>query len=303
MGGVKQDEQEPPQPSIAPAQPGDDGQARPPVRLPHLPVVDEGIYQVGPEFARGGIGRILEGYHRPLGRVVAIKELLEPSAEQEARFIREARITARLEHPAIVPVHDAGRWADKRPFYSMKLVSGRSLLERIGGCGTLAERLGLLHHVTAVAEAIAYAHSLKIINRDVKPATVRIEREIKYIVPRRGEVLANHGLRSGTIGGSSRDEGGSNSCHGCLRRRDRLRRRMPISGLVAADGYRPCPCLSAPGEARLQRQRAERSNAEVQLRPSRPFTGRREFLCCAQQTLELISSRCQLPGRVQRQLG
>jgi WD40 repeat protein/serine/threonine protein kinase len=172
MGGVKQDEQEPPQPSIAPAQPGDDAQARPPVRLPHLPVVDEGIYQVGPEFARGGIGRILEGYHRPLGRVVAIKELLEPSAEQEARFIREARITARLEHPAIVPVHDAGRWADKRPFYSMKLVSGRSLLERIGGCGTLAERLGLLHHVTAVAEAIAYAHSLKIINRDVKPANV-----------------------------------------------------------------------------------------------------------------------------------
>lgn len=158
QSSVRQEVDRDPVPSLAPSR--------------QLPVVDEKIYQAGDEFARGGIGRIRIGYHRPLGRVVAIKELLEPSSDQEARFIREARITARLEHPAIVPVHDAGRWADQRPFYSMKLVSGRSLRERLGECGTLAQRLGLLHHVTAVAEAIAYAHSLKIINRDIKPANV-----------------------------------------------------------------------------------------------------------------------------------
>jgi WD40 repeat protein len=86
--------------------------------------------------------------------------------------VREALITARLEHPGIVPVYEAGRWPDGTPFYAMKLVAGRSLRELIARSKTVEDRLGLLHHVIAVADAIAYAHGRNIIHRDLKPANV-----------------------------------------------------------------------------------------------------------------------------------
>ena len=73
--------------------------------------------------------------------------------------MREALITARLQHPGIVPVHEAGRWPSGDPYYSMKLVSGRTLKELVAERGELAARLALLPHVIAVAEAIGYAHS------------------------------------------------------------------------------------------------------------------------------------------------
>src|SRR6185436_2905833 len=66
-------------------------------------------YEISGEIARGGIGRILRASDRRLGRPVAIKEVLEPRPGAEARFLREALITARLQHPAIVPLYDAGR--------------------------------------------------------------------------------------------------------------------------------------------------------------------------------------------------
>jgi serine/threonine protein kinase len=90
----------------------------------------------------------------------------------EIRFLREALITARLEHPGIVPVYEAGRWPDGTPFYAMKLVAGRSLRELIAECTTVDDRIGLLHHVIAVADAIAYAHGRNVIHRDLKPANV-----------------------------------------------------------------------------------------------------------------------------------
>jgi len=107
-----------------------------------------------------------------LRRPVAIKQLLADSRSAEIRFEREALITARLEHPNIVPVHDIGRWEDGRSFYSMKLVSGRTLREAIEETSSLAQRLALLPHVLAVADAIAYAHSEGIIHRDLKPSNV-----------------------------------------------------------------------------------------------------------------------------------
>jgi hypothetical protein len=61
-------------------------------------------------------------------------------------------ITARLEHPGIVTVHEAGRWPDGTPFYAMKLVAGRPLRELIAERTTVEQRIGLLHHVIAVAE-------------------------------------------------------------------------------------------------------------------------------------------------------
>jgi WD40 repeat protein len=129
-------------------------------------------YQILTEFGRGGIGRVFRAHDRELGRDVAIKELISPSHVNEVRFLREALITARLEHPSIVPVHEAGRWPDGTPFYAMKLVSGRPLRELIAERSTAEQRIALLHHVIAVADAIAYAHGRNIIHRDLKPANV-----------------------------------------------------------------------------------------------------------------------------------
>ncbi|MBC7978723.1 MAG: serine/threonine protein kinase, partial [Myxococcales bacterium] len=129
-------------------------------------------YEILAEHGRGGLGRVSRAHDQDLGRDVAIKEMLSRDHAAEARFLREALITARLEHPGIVPVHEAGRWPDGTPFYAMKLVSGRPLSELIAERTTALARLGLLHHVTAVADAIAYAHNRSIIHRDLKPANV-----------------------------------------------------------------------------------------------------------------------------------
>ena len=141
-----------------------------------LPHVDRGAYAVGEEVARGGLGRIVQAVDRRLDRPVAIKELLEVrrGADYEARFAREALLTARLQHPAIVPVYEAGVWEDGSPFYAMKLVSGKSLEAAVRERATLAERLELLPHVIDVVEALAYAHERRIIHRDLKPANVLV---------------------------------------------------------------------------------------------------------------------------------
>ncbi|HEY5949937.1 MAG TPA: serine/threonine-protein kinase, partial [Kofleriaceae bacterium] len=115
---------------------------------------------------------MVRAHDTELGRDIAIKELLSRSYASELRFFREALITARLEHPSIVPVHEAGRWADGTPFYAMKLVSGRSLKELIANATTSAKRDALLPHVMAVADALAYAHTRNTIHRDLKPANV-----------------------------------------------------------------------------------------------------------------------------------
>lgn len=137
-----------------------------------LPTRDHRRYQLIGEHARGGLGRVLRMRDADLGRTVAIKELLEDNPVHEERFVREALLTSRLEHPSIVPVYDAGRWPDGHPFYSMKLVSGQSLRDVIGQARTFEERLGLLPHVIAVADAMAYAHSHRVIHRDLKPSNV-----------------------------------------------------------------------------------------------------------------------------------
>jgi eukaryotic-like serine/threonine-protein kinase len=129
-------------------------------------------YEQVSEHARGGLGRVLRAVDRRLGRTVAVKELLRHDPSNEARFLREAMITARLEHPGIVPVHEAGRWPNGDPYYVMKLVEGRTLKELIVECVTLRDRLGLVPHVIAVADAVGYAHSEGVIHRDLKPSNV-----------------------------------------------------------------------------------------------------------------------------------
>ena len=142
--------------------------------LPALPVVDRNEYVVTSELARGGMGRILRARDRRLGRPVAIKEVLPGNVQLARRFEREARMTARLQHPAIVNVYEAGRWPTGELFFAMKLVEGRPLEHAISETETLAERIALLPHVIRVAEALAYAHGERVIHRDLKSANVLV---------------------------------------------------------------------------------------------------------------------------------
>src|SRR5580765_4061088 len=149
------------------------GAHAPPDRDAIFPLVDAAWYDVQDELARGGQGCVSRAHDRRLDRQVAIKELRGGrDARWAMRFEREALITARLQHPSIVPIYEAGRWPDGRLFYAMKLVTGESLGRVVAGCRSLAERLALLPHVVDVAGALAYAHDQRIIHRDLKPGNV-----------------------------------------------------------------------------------------------------------------------------------
>ena len=142
--------------------------------LTTLVTVDPTHYVRGGPVARGGMGRIVAARDRRLGRIVAIKELLPGRSDARERFELEARITARLQHPSIVSVLEAGTWPDGEPFYAMTLIAGRPLDQEVAARPSLAERLELLPRMIAVADAMAYAHSQRIIHRDIKPANVLV---------------------------------------------------------------------------------------------------------------------------------
>jgi len=131
---------------------------------------DENRYALVAELARGGGGRIAVAVDRKLGRKVALKRPLD--AGGNARLTREALVLAQLEHPSIVPIHDAGLDAEGTPYYVMKLLGGQTLAERIEAATTLDARLALVPVVTSVADAMAYAHSQRVIHRDLKPGNV-----------------------------------------------------------------------------------------------------------------------------------
>src|SRR4051794_6027162 len=112
--------------------------------------VDPTHYSLTSEIARGGMGRIMVARDLRLGRDVAVKEILDDAPDLVRRFEREIRITARLQHPSIVSVHEAGRWPSGEPFYAMKLVQGKSLDTIIDTTPTLDGRLAQLPAVLAV---------------------------------------------------------------------------------------------------------------------------------------------------------
>jgi WD40 repeat protein/serine/threonine protein kinase len=146
-------------------------------------------YVLASPLGSGGMGVVYRASDLQLGRTVAVK-LLSPPADPgeavsstpdvalsdfvEARFMREALITARLQHPSIIPVYQGGRWSTGEPFYAMRIVGGRSFRDVVADAQSLNERLALLPHLIAVAEAIAYAHSEGVIHRDLKPDNVLI---------------------------------------------------------------------------------------------------------------------------------
>ena len=122
------------------------------------------------------MGRVVEALDLQLGRTVALKEVLASrnSVGIERRFAREVQITARLEHPAIVPLYDSGVTEDGRPFYVMRKVTGRPLEELIARSRSVAERMAQLPAVLAAIDAVGHAHRRGVIHRDLKPANILV---------------------------------------------------------------------------------------------------------------------------------
>jgi serine/threonine protein kinase len=156
----------------APIMPTITGAPLPDVAPPALPPPDR--YELGPEIARGGMGRVVEATDTRLGRIVALKEVLAMDPDVLRRFARETRITARLEHPSIVPLHDAGTTPGGAPYYVMRKISGRPLEHLVAKADTLSQRLALVPHIVAAAQAIAHAHARGIVHRDIKPSNILV---------------------------------------------------------------------------------------------------------------------------------
>lgn len=132
-------------------------------------------YALGGELGRGGMGRVTAARDRRLNRDVAMKEVRADSPQSQRRLAQEAWITAKLEHPGIVAVYDAGVRADGTRFYTMQLIRGRSLEDAIASAGEhLDDRLRLLRHFLDACQATAFAHSVGIIHRDLKPANLMV---------------------------------------------------------------------------------------------------------------------------------
>ena len=137
-----------------------------------LPELGDSKYVIIRKLGSGGMGTVYLAQDAELGRKVAVKvmNIADSSGALASRMMREAQIIALLEHPGIVPIHDVGTLDDGRVFYAMKLVHGRRLDESVDSA-SLAD---LLRIFQKVCEAVAFAHSHRVIHRDLKPENIMV---------------------------------------------------------------------------------------------------------------------------------
>ncbi|MGO9114376.1 MAG: protein kinase domain-containing protein, partial [Thermoguttaceae bacterium] len=145
-------------------------------------------YRVLRPHAEGGLGVVSVAHDEELSREVALKEIKQRHAdhpESRARFLLEAEITGRLEHPGIVPVYGLGQYANGRPYYAMRFIRGDSLKEAVDHYHDpqaeksdpgerVVELRKLLGRFIDVCNAVAYAHSRGVLHRDLKPGNIML---------------------------------------------------------------------------------------------------------------------------------
>ncbi|MBK9030865.1 MAG: protein kinase [Myxococcales bacterium] len=132
-------------------------------------------YRLGGELGVGAMGRVRVAYDRLLAREVALKQVRQDGdAAAEAALLREARVTAGLDHPGIVAVLDAGIDPDGGRFYAMRVVHGQSLAEVAAAASARRNPTPLVRAVLQCAQAIAYAHARGVVHRDLSSRNVRV---------------------------------------------------------------------------------------------------------------------------------
>ena len=138
---------------------------------------EEARYSVAEDLGVGGIGRVVRATDHVIGREVALKTLKDGvgmAGEVVQRFLAEAQVSARLEHPNIVPVYEIGAFPSGQPYYTMRIVEQRSLQDVLAS-GTLRAEWPLVRLIGAfvqISRALAYAHQRGVLHRDIKPENI-----------------------------------------------------------------------------------------------------------------------------------
>jgi serine/threonine protein kinase len=130
-------------------------------------------YRLIDKLGQGGMGGVFRVEDRTLEREVALKVVTIADSEGvlSSRLLQEARVIAKLEHPGIVPVHDAGTLPDGRPYYTMKLVQGKRLEDYVRDVRSISDRLRLF---LRICDAVGFAHAHGVLHRDLNPGNVMV---------------------------------------------------------------------------------------------------------------------------------
>ncbi len=138
------------------------------------PAIAGGRYRAIERLGQGGMGEVLTARDEQIGRDVALKRMrsTRPNDAAVERFMREATIQGRLEHPAIVPVHDVGRDADGLPYFTMKKLVGTTLRTILREQRDRFSRQRLLRAFADVCLAVEFAHVRGVVHRDLKPDNI-----------------------------------------------------------------------------------------------------------------------------------
>lgn len=182
-----------------------------------MPDLNGTRYQPVEKLGQGGMGAVYAVEDAVLGRRVALKVIgIAPTSSDLAwRLLHEARIIAQLEHPGIVPVHDAGTLPDGRAFYTMKLVKGVRLDKHITTLGNFADRLRLFEKI---CEAVSFAHAHGVLHRDLKPQNVMVGPFGEVLVMDWGlsKIVPQAPSNSGEVAPGDKETSGRGTAHGSI---------------------------------------------------------------------------------------